>query len=280
MKKDIKYKLGQCIYLTALLFILTGVFGNTFPVSVKAAVTDKDNGWVQESSGDRYYYKNGKIAKNQLLVLGKNIYYVDKNGKCYTGWKTVKGKTYYFDKDGRAHKGWLSEKDTWYYFNEQSCYLYKDILLVSGSGKIYIFDKDGKRYTGWCEYKGKKYYIGGNGYALMGLYKIGDKYYCFDSKSGYLYTDKLVTMNSGNIYYFDENGVRVSNCWVSVKSGGKTTKYYFQSDGTAKKGWMKWDGKWYYLHKKTGAMYRNTTITTSAGKKYIFDSNGVCTNKK
>ena len=265
-------------FLCFLSVLMITVSGNILTVS--AAATDKENGWVKESSGEVYYYKNGEIVKNKLLTLGNNIYYVDKKGRRYSGWRNIREKTYYFREDGKAYKGWMSMNNTWYYFNEQSGYMQKDILLVSGSGKVYIFDKEGKLCKGWCQYKGKSYYMGSNGYALKGVYKINGKYYCFDAKTAYLYKDKVVTMTSGNIYYFDKKGIRFNKGWKNIRNNGKMGTYYFKTNGAACKGWLKKDGKWYYFDKKTGIMYKNKTVTTSTGKKYIFNSKGVCTNKK
>ena len=46
-----------------------------------------------------------------------------------------------------------------------------------------------------------------------------------------------------------------------------------------KTGWQMIDGKWYYFHKKYAYMYKDRTVVTSTGKKYTFDSRGVCTNR-
>ena len=56
-------------------------------------------------------------------------------------------------------------------------------------------------------------------------------------------------------------------------------EYYFQKNGTARQGWLKISGKWYYFHKKYAYMYKDRTVVTSTGKKYTFDSRGVCTNR-
>ena len=100
--------------------------------------------------------------------------------------------------------------------------------------------------------------------------KDGYYYYYVDSKRQ---RDKLLTLEDG-IYYVNQNGQRQYG-WQTVGQ----YKYYFMKDGKAAKGWLKVSGKWYYLHKKYGYMYRNCTIKTSSGKVYTFNSRGVCTNK-
>ncbi len=101
--------------------------------------------------------------------------------------------------------------------------------------------------------------------------KDGYYYYYVDSKRQ---RDKILTLEDG-IYYVNQNGRRQYG-WQTVGQH----KYYFMKDGKAAKGWLKVRGKWYYLHKKYGYMYRNCTIKTSSGKVYTFNSRGVCTNRE
>ncbi|MDO4338116.1 MAG: N-acetylmuramoyl-L-alanine amidase [Eubacteriales bacterium] len=237
------------------------------------------NGWYEED-GDTYYYENGKKVTNKLLFLLPGIYYVNEEGKRQYGWQEFEGKQYFFKEDGVAHCNWMNDNGTWYYFNQKYGYLYKDIALVSGSGNVYLFDKDGKRMSGWCTYKGQKYYVGEKGYALRGFQKVGGKYYYFDPKKAYLYTNKKITLSNGDIYYVDKNGVRFNKGFKTLKSGGKSYTYFFQTNGKAKKGWMKLNGKWYYFTKKSGVMLKSTTTTSSKGVVYKFNSKGVCTNRK
>lgn len=100
--------------------------------------------------------------------------------------------------------------------------------------------------------------------------KNGYYYYYIDSK---LQKNKLLQLEDG-IYYVNETGRRHYG-WQTV---GKR-EYYFQKNGTARQGWLKISGKWYYFHKKYAYMYKDRTVVTSTGKKYTFDSRGVCTNR-
>lgn len=245
--------------------------GNTDP--------DKKNGWYEED-GEHYYYENDVMATNRLLFLIPGIYYVNEEGKRQYGWQEFEGKTYFFKDDGVAHCNWMNDNGTWYYFNQKYGYLYKDIALVSGTGNVYLFDKDGKRFSGWCDFKGQRYYVGEKGYALRGMREVNKKYYYFDPTKAYLYKNKKVTMKNGDVYYFDQNGVRYSKGFKTLKSGSKTNTYFFQKNGKAKKGWMKLNGKWYYFTSKAGVMLKSTKITNSKGKVYKFNAKGICTNRK
>ena len=236
------------------------------------------NGWYLYK-GNYYYYQDGKKVKNKLLSLSDGIYYVDETGKRCSGWKTVSGKRYYFKEDGKAAKGWMKYNGSWYYFNNKNGYMYHNAKLTSGAGNVYIFGSDGKRASGWCTYDGQRYYVGSKGYAYRGMHTIGGRIYYFHSSKAYLYVKKIFTRKNGDIYYAGTKGFCYTNGFVSLKVNGVSNRYYFGTDGKALKGWQKIQGKWYYFDKKTGAAYRNRKVKNAAGKTYIFNSRGECTNR-
>lgn len=197
--------------------------------------------------------KNGWVVEN-----GKTFYYV--NGAKISGWKKIDGKYYYFNKT----KG-----------------LYKSQLVTTPSKQICYLDKNGARVTKrWVTWNNKRYYMDANGWAMKGVHKINGKYYYFNNTTAVLYKNKKAVNKAGDIYYFGKYGTRFANRFMTLKEKGKSNRYYFGSNGKAYKGWHKIDGKWYYFHKKTGIAYRNCRVKNSSGKVYIFDSKGVCTNKK
>lgn len=85
----------------------------------------------------------------------------------------------------------------------------------------------------------------------------------------------LISPDSSKRYIFDKNGKRCSG-WCTYKKN----RYYIDKQGYAHTGWLRLNGKWYYFNRKTAYMYRNMTVKSASGKKYIFDSKGVCTNRK
>lgn len=239
---------------------------------------NQQDGWVK-SDGDYYYYKNGKKVTDCLLNLNDGIYLLDQSGRRKYKWQEFGEKTYYFNEDGSAQRGWMKEDDDYFYFNSKYGYMYKDIALVSGTGNVYIFDKQGKRYKNWFEFNGKHYYAGKSGYALRGMQRIDGKYYYFNPVKAYQYRNTKITMSNKDIYYFDGNGVRFEGGLKNLKSGNKTFAYYFLRNGKAVKGWLRRGGNWYYFSDKSGIMLKNTSITQD-GKKYKFDSKGICINRK
>jgi N-acetylmuramoyl-L-alanine amidase/glucan-binding YG repeat protein len=238
------------------------------------------NGWYEENN-NYYYYKSGVKQTNKLIRIDGEVYYVDSTGKRQTGWKTVNGRRYYFESDGAAHRGWKNESDgTRYYFNSKDGFLYYNTTLTSASGNIYIFGSDGKlSKEGWTYYKSNYYYTNKYGYIYKGLKKIDGKYYYFDPVKGYRYKNRKVTMDNGDIYYFEADGSRFEGGFKELKYNGVTYTYYFQTNGKAKKGWMNLDGKWYYFNSKTAFMYKGRNLIAANGQVYTFTSDGVCENR-
>lgn len=107
-------------------------------------IPNKKNGW-KKSGKYYYYYIKGKKQKNRLLNLDDGIYYVDKKGRRFSGWKTVNDGRYYFEKSekGKAHTGWLNNGGKWYCFNTKTGAMYKNCTVKSSTGKVYKFDAKG-----------------------------------------------------------------------------------------------------------------------------------------
>ena len=80
--------------------------------------------------------------------------------------------------------------------------------------------------------------------------------------------DKWVQTDSGYVYKYD-NGKTAEKGWLKVD--GKT--YYIKKDGTRQTGWLKTKTAKYYFD-KNGAMKRSQWVTMTSGKKYYFLSNG------
>ncbi|MBQ9229102.1 MAG: CHAP domain-containing protein [Eubacterium sp.] len=115
------------------------------------------------------------------------------------------------------------------------------------NGKWYYYKSNAKQ-TGWQKVSGKWYYLNASGVMLAGWQKL-----------------------SGKWYYLSASGAMVTG-WHKIS--GKW--YYFNTGGDMKTGWLKDGGSWYYLE-SSGAMLASTTQTIN-GKRYQFNSSGVCTN--
>ncbi|GEM_PF-3082996 len=217
--------------------------------------------------------------------------------KYATGWKKINGYWYYFGKDGlRYHKlknpGYtldfggrvIDDKD--YYFTTSGKMRSSTWIWVEGlyHGYIYV-KKDGTpiEKPGWHKVKGKWYYF---------IYSDG---YCFRYDKNTVSSD----FNRGYAIYkghfINPNGSAKKKGWWNAggKNAGGTYYdywYYFKDNkGKAAKGWAKIKGKWYYFAPKEMTsskqgyhflkymMVHDCSIKIN-GKKYKFNSKGVCTN--
>lgn len=168
--------------------------------------------------------------------------------------------------------GWKKFKGQYYYY--QNGVRQRNKLLKLDDG-IYYVNKSGRRCYGWRNFKGNTYYFQKDGKAQLGWMKQDGNWYYFNVRSGFLYKNIMLIDANGKRYIFDQDGRRYRG-WCDYK--GK--RYYIDKNGSAHVGWLRVDGNWYYFHKKTASMYKNRTVKTSTGKKYIFDSNGICKNRK
>ena len=129
--------------------------------------------------------------------------------------------------------------------------------------KYYGFNSEGYMVTGWKKFSVSWYYFLSSGAAVTGWKKISNKWYFFISDG------KMVTgwqKISGKWYYFNSSGAMMTG-WQKIS--GKW--YYFESSGAMVTGWKKIGGKWYYFQ-SSGAM--KTGWLKLNGKWYYFNSSG------
>ncbi|MCC8047258.1 MAG: hypothetical protein LIP12_17515 [Clostridiales bacterium] len=221
--------------------------------AVTTAETEKSttlNGWVKDSSGNKYYY-----------VKGKKV----------TGKKKIDGAVYYFDpSDG------VMLKNGWVKFSTGKSYFGSNGKRVTGLKKIgsktYYFKSNGIMVTStWKTFEKGKSYFSASGARVTGKKKINGKYYYFNA-SGIMKTG-LKTIDSKTYYFKPSTGVMVTSKWVTFSKG----KSYFNAKGVRATGLTKIDGKYYYF--STGGILK--TGTTTVGKNtYYADSKGVLSNWK
>lgn len=149
---------------------------------------------------------------------------------------------------------------------------------VRSSSGSYTWYKNGKYYTStWFDS------------AKAGFVQIGSKTYCYKlngaKKKGFMTA-------GGNRYYMNSSGVLLKSKWIVVKgkkyraaaSGklhlygvSKVGKYIyaFNKKGVLLYGLRSFNGKTYYLKKKSGGKAATSAFITIGKKKYYFDKNGV-----
>ena len=100
--------------------------------------------WVKTEKGYSYEYDNGTIAEQGWLKVGKDTYYIQKDGTRKTGWLKTSTSKYYLGKDGKMYKNrWLTLKNgTKYYLQSNGKAAINCTIKISD--KSYKFDESGK----------------------------------------------------------------------------------------------------------------------------------------
>ena len=298
-------------------------YGGRLTWEASSAQTESD-GWVRKN-GNWYYYMNGVMVRENWVAYEGRWFYFGEDGQMYTGRRAIGDKYYYFDpatgarqsglqadgyfyddngvwqpsysgvNDGGLNmfrNGWQQSADgKWFYIKDQS----KLKGWLKWNNRWYYLDPTtGAMVTGWLTWEGNTYYLNPpNGEMIAGQnWTIGGTSYSFDS-DGRLMGGKMDQnpLNlatgwrqvGGSWYFYRSDGSMVADQWELIDGRW----YYFNKNGTAKTGWLNWNGGWYYLQPGTGFMVTgfqqiNSTpqgVQLAAPKTYFFKSNGELNGK-
>ncbi|MGN0341642.1 MAG: hypothetical protein ACI4DO_02510 [Roseburia sp.] len=230
-----------------------------------------NTGWYTTENGQKVYYKDGSIAKNQWCLDNEQWYYVNENGAPLTGWQEIGGTWYYFYDDGSmaesawvgdcylgasgawvenpVPESWMQSGSKWWYQLPDGTYAQSTWKKIGGDW--YYFDKDGWMSTGWTFDGSDWYYMNASGTMKTGWFKDGASWY-YLKPSGAMATGWV--SDGGTWYYMDASGAMVTG-WF--KDGSDW--YYMDESGAMKTGWLQDGGSWYYLL-SSGAMAHDTVI--------------------
>lgn len=110
---------------------------------LSAAVTVSADEWKKTDSGYVYEYDDGTIAENGWLTVGKDKYYIGKDGTRHTGWLKTTSSRYYFGEDGKMYKSrWIKFANGTKYYARSNGKIATGKIKISG--KTYEFDDSGK----------------------------------------------------------------------------------------------------------------------------------------
>ena len=250
------------------------------------------SGWVEMSNGDKCYAGVGGSVVAGWQTIDGQKYYFDSYGILKTGWFTVENVRYYGDEaKGIVASGLKEINGKTYGFHESGNYLLTGISTING--KKYFFDSDGLLQTGWIKAGSNWYYTDTSGEPAEGLFEIEGKKYYFDSETGL----KKGWVKLGTIRYFFSVEPIPQECylvcevlpksgWVEMTNGDKCyagvggsvvagwqtidgQKYYFDSYGILRTGWIKVGSDCYYAD-ANGKVAEG--LTEIDGQKYYFDS--------
>jgi hypothetical protein len=142
---------------------------------ISSAVKVSNGKWVVNEKGRRYQAANGKYLKNIWLNVSGQIYRLNAEGYCRTGWFVYSGKKYFAGKNGALYcRQWYTENGATYYLSSAgSCVTSK---WVKWHGNYRYLQADGRMAVScWVG----DYYVGPEGVRLkncvVGNYWLNDE---------------------------------------------------------------------------------------------------------
>jgi glucan-binding repeat-containing protein len=200
---------------------------------------------------DMYFYPDGVQAKGEIVTIGIEPYYFDKDSghKVINTDITINGKTYHAEANGLLIE------------TEQKL---PQRPLVSGghfeedsSGNWYYYTATGEKLREWQNVDGVTLYFDEEGRQAKNGERIIDGFhYYFSHYSGAVKTN-----------YWDTWTVEIRR-WEPFE---KTYNVYYGSDGRRYYGWHRVGDQLYYFD-HTGRV--ENALTTFKGQKYLFDNHG------
>ena len=200
---------------------------------------------------DMYFYPDGVQAKGEIVTIGIEPYYFDKDSghKVINTDITINGKTYHAEANGLLIE------------TEQKL---PQRPLVSGghfqedsSGNWYYYTATGEKLKGWQNVDGVTLYFDKEGrQAKNGERIIDGSHYYFSHYSGAVKTN-----------YWHTWSIEIRR-WEPF---AKTYNIYYGSDGRRYYGWHRVGDQLYYFD-HTGRV--ENALTTFKGQDYLFDNHG------
>ena len=259
--------------LLLMLFFAGGITVHTAPVQVQAAASD---GWRTTDDG-KYYYRDGKALTGWQTIDGKKYYFNPSTKLMTTGCKWISSYWYYFGNDGAMRTNtWgknVSNGKTYYLYFQSNGKAVKDAFKTI-DGKTYYFGARSVMATGWWNIDGSRYYFGTDGVRHSGWLYLGDKTYWFHQATGKMRVGEVKNAK-GDARWFSKNKETYGEMVKGWAQFGKNKfRYYYQQTGIrVMKGYLKVDGKYYYM--KDGYRVYSRWMENAKGERRYFFEDGV-----
>ncbi|MBX9033613.1 NlpC/P60 family protein [Gordonibacter massiliensis (ex Traore et al. 2017)] len=183
------------------------------------------SGWVEDASGDVYYYDGGSAHTGWLVDGGRLDYGVQR---------------YWFAADGRLVRGSLIDASDagWWAYARPEGFVVRGVYVDPGTGYVYLADNDGRlEEAGWrvTDAYGQgvqRYWIDPVARAAVPGYSE-DGYAHYATSEGYVLRGKLDD-GAGRVYLADNDGrLADGEGWIvtGAYDGGVLQRYYL--DGAA-----------------------------------------------
>lgn len=195
------------------------------------AANNGSNGFIKEN-GKWYFYVNNVQKKGWIEYKGNKYYIINTYELPQNMWRKINGNLYYFNKDGIMIKDQkISIDGKEYQFNKNGHMVdldsSKKLNEVSAEqqklydlGQQTLVEAASKKKNGVL-YEAGKYYRYQDGKKVRGWYKENGKWYYF--LNSFNRAENLWRKIDNNLYYFDQNGVMLTNTTINIK--GITYKF-------------------------------------------------------
>ncbi|MGP1584007.1 C40 family peptidase [Peptostreptococcus stomatis] len=189
------------------------------------AANNGSNGFIKEN-GKWYFYVNNVQKKGWIEYKGNKYYIINTYELPQNMWRKINGNLYYFNKDGIMIKDQkISIDGKEYQFNKNGHMVdldsSKKLNEVSAEqqklydlGQQTLVEAASKKKNGVL-YEAGKYYRYQNGKKVRGWYKENGKWYYF--LNSFNRAENLWRKIDNNLYYFDQNGVMLTNTTTNIK---------------------------------------------------------------
>lgn len=189
------------------------------------AANNGSNGFIKEN-GKWYFYVNNVQKKGWIEYKGNMYYIINTYELPQNMWRKINGNLYYFNKDGIMIKDQkISIDGKEYQFNKNGHMVdldsSKKLNEVSAEqqklydlGQQTLIEAASKKKNGVL-YEAGKYYRYQNGKKVRGWYKENGKWYYF--LNSFNRAENLWRKIDNNLYYFDQNGVMLTNTTTNIK---------------------------------------------------------------
>lgn len=140
-----------------------GISREQFKYDIENGLEKKEykEGWMQNSTGWWYQYKDGSYPQNDWKKINNEWFYFNEQGYCLinqwlekygkwywlddrgamaTGWKNIWGRKFYFNEAGVMQTGWIKSNDKWYYFDTKDGIMQSRKFIEGKDGWYYLND--------------------------------------------------------------------------------------------------------------------------------------------
>ena len=205
--------------------------------------------------------------------IGNYWYLVNENGEFQTGFQHLEkgNRTVYYDSNGRMKYGQQKIDGYWYLFDKSDGNMLTGFQNIPEQNKIVYYNSKGQMQYNFQNIDGSIYYFDTKtGAKAVGIVKIDDKYYYFDT-NGKLVTKAGEIKFNGYWYLLNEEGIAQTG-FQHLEKGNRTV--YYDSNGRMKYGQQKIDGYWYLFDKSDGNMLTGFQSIPEQNKIVYYNSEG------